>query len=140
MMLTYRAAATASWKSVPVINCREISSVHSFVDRLSPQFHYSSHLSPLTMFHRALVFLALVALSVGTPIGQKSPRSASVCVRQTGIYDVCDTLHSFLRCRGYKPTMAFDCTHAPDHYCIIQNDKGSCNGLLPPPLNGTITH
>ncbi|KAI0976103.1 hypothetical protein F4678DRAFT_415986 [Xylaria arbuscula] len=92
------------------------------------------------MFHQALVFLALVALSIGTPIGRNSPRSASICARQTGTYDVCDTLYSFLRCRGIKPMMAFDCARTPDHYCIIQNDKGSCSGLLPPSLNGTIAH
>ncbi|KAK5629521.1 hypothetical protein RRF57_005236 [Xylaria bambusicola] len=92
------------------------------------------------MFRQALVFLALVALSISTPIGLTSSRAVSGCARETGIYDVCDTLHSFLRCRGLRPMMAFDCAHAPDHYCLIQNDKGSCNGLRPPPLNGTVTH
>ncbi|KAI0430345.1 hypothetical protein F5Y09DRAFT_307879 [Xylaria sp. FL1042] len=92
------------------------------------------------MFYRVLIFLALIALSVSTPIGLKNHRAATICAREIGIYDVCDTLHSFLRCRGTRPMMAFDCAHAPDHYCLIQNDRGSCNGLLPPPLNGTITH
>ncbi|GAW21710.1 hypothetical protein ANO14919_112340 [Xylariales sp. No.14919] len=85
-----------------------------------------------------LVFLALVALGISTPIDLKNPRATNICPRETGIYDVCDTLHSFLRCRGNRPMMAFDCAHAPDHYCIIQDDKGSCNGLLPPPLNNTM--
>ncbi|KAI3343764.1 hypothetical protein F4824DRAFT_20494 [Ustulina deusta] len=92
------------------------------------------------MFRPLLVFLALVALSISTPIGLNNARAASVCARENGIYDVCDTLHSFLRCRGTRPMMAFDCAHAPDHYCLIEDDKGSCNGLLPPALNGTITH
>ncbi|KAI1421663.1 hypothetical protein F5Y12DRAFT_688341 [Xylaria sp. FL1777] len=90
------------------------------------------------MFRHVLVFLALVALSISTPIGLKNQRAISICARETGIYDVCDTLHSFLRCRGSRPMMAFDCAQSPDHYCLIQNDKGSCNGLLPPPLNGTL--
>ncbi|KAI1743911.1 hypothetical protein F4680DRAFT_407913 [Xylaria scruposa] len=87
-----------------------------------------------------LAFLALITLGIGTPVGLNHPRAATICPRETGIYDVCDTLHSFLRCRGTWPMMAFDCAHEPDHYCLIQNDKGSCSGLRPPPMNGTIPH
>ncbi|KAI0879167.1 hypothetical protein GGS24DRAFT_230960 [Hypoxylon argillaceum] len=92
------------------------------------------------MFHQFLVLLALVALSISTPVGLNSRKAANICPRENGIYDVCDTVHSFLRCRGDRPMMVFDCSHEPNHYCLIQNDKGSCNGLRPPPMNSTLTH
>ncbi|KAI0400352.1 hypothetical protein F4802DRAFT_498149 [Xylaria palmicola] len=96
------------------------------------------------MFRQLVVFLALVTLGIGAPAGVGSrprprPRAANTCTREEGVYDVCDTMHSFLRCRGNRPTMVFDCAHSPDHYCLIQNDKGSCMGLRPPPMNSTIT-
>ncbi|KAH8167983.1 hypothetical protein CIB48_g210 [Xylaria polymorpha] len=87
-----------------------------------------------------LAFLALVGLGVGTPVGLNHPRAFTMCPREYGVYDVCDTMHSFLRCRGTRPMMVFDCAQEPDHYCLIQNDKGSCSGLLPPPMNRTTLH
>ncbi|KAI8952406.1 hypothetical protein F4801DRAFT_541431 [Xylaria longipes] len=93
------------------------------------------------MIHQYLIaFLGLIALGVGTPVGLNHPRATTICAREEGIYDVCDTMFSFLRCRGNRPMMAFDCAQEPDHYCLVQNDKGSCNGLRPPPMNGTIPH
>lgn len=92
------------------------------------------------MVRQFLVLLALAALGVGTPVGLNNARAAAMCAREIGIYDVCDTMHSYTRCRGSRPMMVFDCVHSPDHYCLIQNDKGSCSGLRPPPMNGTITH
>ncbi|KAI1199989.1 hypothetical protein F5X97DRAFT_321745 [Nemania serpens] len=72
------------------------------------------------MFHHFLVVLVLVALGISTPIGLTDPRAA-MCLREVGIYDVCDTLHSFLRCKGRLPMM------------------GSCTGLNPPPMNITLS-
>ncbi|GAP87699.1 hypothetical protein SAMD00023353_2800220 [Rosellinia necatrix] len=93
------------------------------------------------MFRQLFVLLTLVTLGITTPIGLNTPRAAaSMCLREIGVYDVCDTLHSFTRCRGNRPMMVFDCKHDPAHYCSIQDDKGSCSGLLPPPMNGTLYH
>ncbi|KAI3337225.1 hypothetical protein HD806DRAFT_528798 [Xylariaceae sp. AK1471] len=78
------------------------------------------------MFHQFLIFLALVALGISTPVGLDR-RAATICPREEGVYDVCDTVHSFLRCRGSQAMMAFDCAQSPEHYCQILNDRGSCN-------------
>ncbi|KAI0388632.1 hypothetical protein F5Y17DRAFT_474346 [Xylariaceae sp. FL0594] len=70
---------------------------------------------------------------------------AALCHRPEGIYDVCDTLHSYLRCRGTRPMTAFDCAATMDpaepdpghgHYCQILDDRGSCTGRSPPLING----
>lgn len=90
------------------------------------------------MFHHFLVVLVLVALGISTPIGLTDPRAA-MCLREVGIYDVCDTLHSFLRCKGRLPMMSVDCAQEPNHYCLILNDRGSCTGLNPPPMNITLS-
>ncbi|KAI1187067.1 hypothetical protein F5B17DRAFT_336339 [Nemania serpens] len=91
--------------------------------------------------HFVVVVLVLVALGISTPVGLSDPRAAamSTCLREAGIYDVCDTIYSYLRCKGRSPMMSVDCAQEPGHYCLIKNDRGSCTGLSPPPMNITLS-
>ncbi|KAI0201384.1 hypothetical protein F4808DRAFT_459874 [Astrocystis sublimbata] len=92
-----------------------------------------------------LTLLALAAMATATPLNPSpnhdpktlQARATNTCSRDgEKVYDVCDTYYSYLRCRGTRAMMAFDCATLPDHYCQIRDDRGSCSGAVPPSMGG----
>ncbi|KAI5922446.1 hypothetical protein F4810DRAFT_673810 [Camillea tinctor] len=88
------------------------------------------------------MFVKILLLAFLTVIGSAKPypASASMCTRSDGHYDVCDTMYSYIRCRGPRAAMAVDCQRAPGHYCEITNDQGHCDGLNPPQVGNSTVH
>ncbi|KAH9905401.1 hypothetical protein F4778DRAFT_779742 [Xylariomycetidae sp. FL2044] len=93
-------------------------------------------------------FLLLTTLTLANPFGLDTASSLAApeydkhkggnCARNAGVYDVCDTTHSYLRCRGLRAMMVVDCKRTAENYCEIVNDRGNCNGRRPPSFNATM--
>ncbi|KAI1486692.1 hypothetical protein F5X96DRAFT_688467 [Biscogniauxia mediterranea] len=73
------------------------------------------------MFAKVLLLAFLAAVGSATPY----PARESVCTRPDGHYDVCDTVYSYVKCRGQHAAMAVDCRRSPGHYCQIINDEAN---------------
>ncbi|KAI1367910.1 hypothetical protein F5Y08DRAFT_31987 [Xylaria arbuscula] len=84
------------------------------------------------MRSQVLLLASLAMLSASTALP-----NPEICPRQDGVYDVCDTNYSFIRCNGHETTLIADCRAGPSTYCHIVNDRGFCNGTAPPNLGGT---
>ncbi|RWA13200.1 hypothetical protein EKO27_g1905 [Xylaria grammica] len=81
-----------------------------------------------------LLLASLAALRTSTALPSRQLSNPALCVRPEGIYDVCDTEHSFVRCSGHDALLITDCKLDNTTYCQVTNDRGSCNGTSPPPF------
>jgi hypothetical protein len=85
--------------------------------------------------HIYLLLASLAAqLGMTNPLPDKHTPDPYVCTRDTGVYDVCDTEHSYIKCRGHDAILVVDCKTDPSHYCHIVKGRGHCNGRTPPPM------
>ncbi|KAK5635322.1 hypothetical protein RRF57_011034 [Xylaria bambusicola] len=78
----------------------------------------------------------LAMLGIATALPDSYKLNPSICARPTGVYDVCDTKHSFIRCNGHNALLVTDCIASNSTYCRIVNGRGSCDGSSPPDLGG----
>ncbi|KAI0100553.1 hypothetical protein GGR51DRAFT_564088 [Nemania sp. FL0031] len=84
---------------------------------------------------QALIFSLIVTLGTSAVLSNNGEPNLALCKQATGIYDVCDTLHSFVRCNGYEVILAADCTLSNSSYCHIVHGRGGCDGTTPPDLS-----
>ncbi|KAI1198014.1 hypothetical protein F5X97DRAFT_343108 [Nemania serpens] len=90
------------------------------------------------MKSQALLLASLAALATSAtalPEGISSIYYPSMCKKGAGIYDVCDTEHSYLRCRGHDAMLIVDCKVGNSSYCRILEGRGGCDGTSPPDLS-----
>ncbi|KAI0440512.1 hypothetical protein F4803DRAFT_552992 [Xylaria telfairii] len=85
---------------------------------------------------QALLAIPLATLAASTALPARRSSNPSVCLHARGIYDVCDTQHSFVRCNGHEAILVADCKLDASSYCQIINGKGRCDGAAPPDLAG----
>ncbi|KAI0204916.1 hypothetical protein F4808DRAFT_315055 [Astrocystis sublimbata] len=87
---------------------------------------------------QAVLALPLVALPMSSALpAQDSARrsmSPAICRRSEGLYDICDTDHSYVRCRGHEAVLIADCKIAANTFCQVVNGRGSCDAQSPPSL------
>ncbi|KAI1130788.1 hypothetical protein F5Y10DRAFT_262732 [Nemania abortiva] len=83
---------------------------------------------------QAVILALLAALGTPTVLSTDNSPNPAICRRAKGIYDVCDTLHSFARCKGHNVMLIADCKLGKSNYCRIVHDRGSCDGTTPPKL------
>ncbi|KAJ2990193.1 hypothetical protein NUW58_g3076 [Xylaria curta] len=81
-----------------------------------------------------LLVAALSAFGTSSPVPDRRSAAPSICVSGGGVYDVCDTAHSFIRCSGHDALLIADCMEDKSSYCQIVNGRGHCNGTAPPDL------
>ncbi|RYC65947.1 hypothetical protein CHU98_g218 [Xylaria longipes] len=86
---------------------------------------------------QALLAIPLAALATSTvlPVARRSLNPA-ICLRAKGVYDICDTEHSFIRCDGHEAILITDCRLDASSYCQVINGRGRCDGETPPDLAG----
>ncbi|KAI1161149.1 hypothetical protein F5B18DRAFT_653962 [Nemania serpens] len=84
---------------------------------------------------QALLFASLAALGASTALPKSSSTYwPSMCNKAKGLYDVCDTNHSYIRCHGHDALAEVDCRLDNTTYCRVVNDHGTCRGTSPPYL------
>ncbi|KAI0015908.1 hypothetical protein F4780DRAFT_783691 [Xylariomycetidae sp. FL0641] len=113
-----------------------VSTIQLAVAAAMRSFEFRSKI-PTMLPHLVLISLLLTATGLASPL-QKEKNS--MCFRDKGTYDVCDTMHSYIRCHEHNAMMVVDCRPSKKTYCQVVSDKGSCNGESPPALNSTILH
>ncbi|KAI1423355.1 hypothetical protein F5Y12DRAFT_716426 [Xylaria sp. FL1777] len=85
---------------------------------------------------RALLLVSLAVLGPSTALPESHLTNPGICKRAKGVYDVCDTEHSFIRCNGHDALLITDCIIGNSTYCRIDNGRGHCDGAAPPDLGG----
>ncbi|KAI1171566.1 hypothetical protein F4777DRAFT_564951 [Nemania sp. FL0916] len=86
----------------------------------------------LAMKVNAFLIASLAVL--GASADGQSPNPA-ICVQAKGVYDVCDTDWSFVRCHGHEAMLIKDCRVTESTYCRVTHGKGRCDSLTPPDLH-----
>ncbi|KAJ8131864.1 hypothetical protein O1611_g1764 [Lasiodiplodia mahajangana] len=84
---------------------------------------------------QALVATFLATLGTSAVLPDDGNTNPAFCTQATGIYDVCDTPHSFIRCNGHETVLLADCRLDSSSYCHIVNGRGRCDGTTPPDLS-----
>ncbi|KAI1754010.1 hypothetical protein F4782DRAFT_494727 [Xylaria castorea] len=82
----------------------------------------------------ALLAISLAALATSTALPARRSSNPAICLRAKGVYDICDTEHSFVRCSGHEAILIADCKLDPSSYCQVVDGRGSCNGETAPDL------
>ncbi|KAH8165635.1 hypothetical protein CIB48_g2602 [Xylaria polymorpha] len=85
---------------------------------------------------QALLAISLAALATSTALPARRSSNPSICQHAGGVYDVCDTAHSFIRCHGHEAILITDCKLDALSYCQVVNGRGRCDGAAPPDLAG----
>ncbi|KAI1304815.1 hypothetical protein F5Y03DRAFT_395338 [Xylaria venustula] len=85
---------------------------------------------------QALLIASLAALGASTALPKNDLSNPGICVHAYGVYDVCDTEHSFIRCNGHEALLITDCMTGSATYCRIVNCRGRCDGATAPELGG----
>ncbi|KAI3335975.1 hypothetical protein F4824DRAFT_137491 [Ustulina deusta] len=85
---------------------------------------------------QALLLASLAVLGKSTALPDRHLTNTAICKRPKGIYDVCDTERSFIRCNGHDALLITDCILDDSTYCRIVNGRGRCDGATPPNLGG----
>ncbi|KAI0451619.1 hypothetical protein F5B21DRAFT_507101 [Xylaria acuta] len=85
---------------------------------------------------QALLAISLAALGTSTALPARRNSNPAICLRSRGVYDICDTEHSFIRCDGHEAILITDCRLDPSSYCQVVNGRGRCDGETPPDLAG----
>ncbi|KAI2626245.1 hypothetical protein GGS21DRAFT_279855 [Xylaria nigripes] len=86
------------------------------------------------MKHQVLFLAYLAALGTCTTPSNHRSQDPDICAQSEGIYDICDTPYSFIRCDGHDAILVQDCRQSPSTYCRIVDDKGHCDGKTPPDM------
>lgn len=89
---------------------------------------------------QTLLLASLAALGASTALPEDtSIYYPTICKKAQGIYDVCDTQHSYLRCHGHDVMLAVDCKQTSSTYCHVVNSRGYCDSTTPPDLSNSET-
>ncbi|KAI0426851.1 hypothetical protein F5Y09DRAFT_350860 [Xylaria sp. FL1042] len=83
-----------------------------------------------------LLLSSLAGLGKPTALPETYLSNPSICMKSQGVYDVCDTEHSFIRCNGHEALLVTDCIIGNSTYCRIVDSRGRCDGASPPKLCG----
>ncbi|KAI1111843.1 hypothetical protein F5Y14DRAFT_453700 [Nemania sp. NC0429] len=85
---------------------------------------------------QALLLASLAALGTSSVVPEDSSIFyPHICKKATGVYDTCDSQHSYFRCNGHNALLVVDCRVGNNTYCRIVNGRGSCDGTTPPDLS-----
>ncbi|KAI0802161.1 hypothetical protein GGR55DRAFT_461397 [Xylaria sp. FL0064] len=83
-----------------------------------------------------LILGSLASLGKPTALLTSDLANPSICKQPQGVYDVCDTEYSFMRCNGHDALLATDCIVGDSTYCRIVAGRGRCDAATPPKLGG----
>ncbi|KAI1144821.1 hypothetical protein F4825DRAFT_304217 [Nemania diffusa] len=83
---------------------------------------------------QSLILVFLAAVGTSALLSNVHSLNPAICKRARGTYDVCDTLHSFVRCRGHEAILITDCRLSTSTYCQVINGRGRCDGTSAPDL------
>ncbi|KAI0478124.1 hypothetical protein F4859DRAFT_513706 [Xylaria cf. heliscus] len=86
---------------------------------------------------QSLLAIPLATLATSTLLPEtRRISNPAICPRPRGVYDICDTEHSFIRCHGHDAILVTDCRPDPSSYCQVVDNRGRCDGVTPPDLAG----
>ncbi|KAI0398995.1 hypothetical protein F4802DRAFT_603419 [Xylaria palmicola] len=85
---------------------------------------------------QTLLVTALAATGTPMALPGRHDFNPGFCVHARGVYDVCDTEHSFIRCDGHQTLLIADCKLDASSYCQVVDGRARCDGTTPPDLGG----
>ncbi|TRX89362.1 hypothetical protein FHL15_009799 [Xylaria flabelliformis] len=82
----------------------------------------------------ALLAISLAALATSTALPARRSPNPATCRHPKGVYDICDTEHSFVRCNGHEAILVADCKLDASSYCRVVDGRARCDGETAPDL------
>ncbi|KAI0861740.1 hypothetical protein F4860DRAFT_513534 [Xylaria cubensis] len=86
----------------------------------------------------ALLAISLAALAISTALPARRSPNPAACRHPQGVYDICDTEHSFVRCNGHEAILVADCKLDASSYCQVVDGRGRCDGETAPDLSNEV--